>query len=521
MKTSGSFQRKLRLFGKLCLPLLTSVVVGCGSSSDGGTTVAAAGNGGGGGGNVPTPTGSQQQFAYSDFAAGSRATVVVGNTPTAERTSAEATVAVAVNQSFGALGRFSLSRREKHEVHSGCATADIAILKQLMGPSEPRAQAAPTVLKRYQELEEGAQEDFQIILGSRTMRAEKVLAPGETVRCTIFAELDGNGEPCISRSKALMVAQAFDSNNPARPGSGIYDQVRAVFGSEWTANGGIDGDSKIVLLFFRSATLGSGLYGFTSPIDSDPDATSFSNHAEILYLNADKNEQQTLSTLAHEFQHLICENQKIIRQGTFPAGAVEENVSLNEGLSELAEEVCGFTLEQGNTLLADYINDYLSRPEEHELFNFNATGVAYGQGYLFYRYLREHYGDNTIRSLATSDRVGMANLESVPNGFRENFRRWTIANWATNLSGAPAIYQYPSGFRTNGTYAAGSLSGVVPFELGNGQTASYPGLGAWSAAYFTFANGNGSDLSLTVDVPANSSASSILEQAQGSFTRLD
>lgn len=522
-KTSFQIRPNLRVLGKLCLPLFMTFVVGCGGSDGGGTGVVAQSTESN---NQPAPTGTQRRFSYPNFSTNSRATLVVGHTPAGETSSADAQVVVAVNQGLGALARFSLSRESGQNTRpeAACATADLHVLRDLMGPNEPAVQnrISPQVLRRFQELPEGAQEDFQLIIGYKTKRAEKVLGPEDTVHCTIFAELDGNGQPCISRAKALSIARAFDSNNPARQGSGIYDQVREVFGSEWTANGGIDGDHKVVLFFFRSATLGAGLYGYTSPVDSDPNATSFSNKAEILYLNADKDEQQILSTLAHEFQHLICQNQKVIRQGTFPAGAQEENVSLNEGLSELAEEVCGFTLENGNTLLADYINDYLSRPEEHELFNFNATGLGYGQGYLFYRYVMEHYGVNTIRALATSANVGMANLDSrLPNGFAENFRRWTIANWATNLSGAPAIYQYPSGFRTNGNYAAGSLTGVIPFELASGQSASSPNMGAWSVAYFTYAGGNGRDLSLSVNVPANSPAASIFEGSQGIFTRLD
>ena len=496
--------------------------MGCGSSSN--DTVSGAGTGGGGT-PPPSPTPSQRQFRYSNFSPASRATVVVGHTPEGESSSVDAQVVVAINQGFGAMGRFALGRfaGEDSPEHAACATADVKLMTSLMGKDDStRGQATPTVRQKFQELAEGERRQFQIIIGYRTIEAEKILRPDETTHCTIFAELDADGNPCLSREKALAIASAFDSNNPARPGSGIYQQVRDVFGSEWSVNGGIDGDSKIVLLFFRSATLGNSLYGYTSPADSDPTATSYSNKAEILYLNADKDERQILSTLAHEFQHLVCENQKVIQQGAFPAEAEEEKISLNEGLSELAEEVCGFTLEYGNTLLADYINDYLSRPEEHELFNFNATGVGYGQGYLFYRYILEHHGSSTIRSLATSNRVGMDNLDrELPNGFKETFWRWSIANWATNLAGAPSIYTYPSGFRTNGVYPAGELTGIIPFDLRSGESSTSPKMGPWSVAYFTYAGGSGHDLSLTVDVPPNSPAGSIFEAVQGSFGRLD
>ena len=482
--------------------------------------------GGGGGGGTPAPVGTNREFAFSNFGANSRATVVISNAPAGETASVNSDVVVAVEQGFGALGRVALSRGPESDHGAACGTADVRVMSDLMGLHDPAtlAQTAPGTKRSYQNLPEGSQLDFLMITKGSSITAEKVLEPQETLHCTIFAELGPDGEPCISRSRALAVAQAFDSNNPARPGSGIYSQVRDVFGSEWTANGGIDGDSKVVLLFFRGATLGTSLYGYTSPVDSRPGAgaSNFSNQAEILYLNADKSDHQVLSTMAHEFQHLICENQKIIQQGAFPAGAQEENVSLNEGLSELAEEICGFTLESGNTLLADYINDYLSRPEEHEFFNFRAAGVGYGQGYLFYKYVHEHYGVGVVRSLATSTGVGMANLDSfLPNGFRETFRRWSVAVWATNLAGTPEIYRYPSGFRTNGNYAAGQLTGVMPFALNNGFSTTSPSMGGWSVAYFTFANGNGSNVSLKAQVPANSPANAIFEETQGTFSRVD
>lgn len=524
MKASRTLRRRLRTLGKLCLPVLATLVIGCGGSSDSGSYVVTGDAGGGGGNNTPAPTGETRQFSFNNFGANSRATLVVGNTPAGETTSAGFDVAVAVEQGLGALGRVALTRGPETTHGASCGTADVRVMSDLMGLQDPAplAQSSPTVRRRFQELPAGAQQDFYLITRHTTKKAEKVLAPNETVHCTIFAELGPDGEPCISREKALSIASAFDSNNPARPGSGIYAQVREVFGSEWTANGGIDGDSKVVLLFFRGETLGAGLYGFTSPIDSRPGATDFSNQAEILYLNADKSEHQTLSTLAHEFQHLVCENQKVIRQGTFPEGAKEENVSLNEGLSELAEEICGFTLESGNTLLAAYINDYLSRTEDHEFFSFGAAGVGYGQGYLFYKYIYEHHGASTIRSMATSTGVGMANLDTfLPNGFKETFRRWSIANWATNLSGTPSMYRYPSGFQTNGNYAGGQLTGVVPIDLRAGFETTSPGMGAWSVGYFTYAGGNGTNLRLSVKVPPNSPAQAIYEEARGAFGRVD
>ena len=527
---------KSRLWRKLLIPLLAVALAGC-SGSDGGSDVIIAGGDSGGGNNPPPPPDPQTLvFDYPNFPVGGQLTLVSPFQPPGETSAVTAEVFAAVQEGpFSSLARMTLGKAvavadsEPAILQAPCGTSDVASLTTLMGEgsggrngADILSQAVPTIRPRFQELPEGAEEKFFLITAFKSVQAKKVLEPSETVHCTIFAELDGQGNPCITRQKALQVATAFDSNNPNRPGSGIYDQVRNAFGSEWNQNplGGNDGDTKVVLFFFRSATLGSGLFGYTSPIDQSPTPSELSNKAEIVYVNADKDLIQTLSTLAHEFQHLINQNEKIVRQGTFPAGAQDENVSVNEGLSQLAEEICGFDFDNGNTLLVDVCNDYLSRPDEHQFFDFFAAGLGYGQGYLYFKYVREHFGDATIRAIATSPEVGKANLDAqLPPGFDETFRRWTVANYATNLGGAvPSIYRYPSGFQTNGNYDAGQLVGVQSFLL---SSEGFANLGAWSVAYQTFPGGSGDDVRLIVDTAPGSPVGVVVEAARGTFTAFD
>lgn len=520
---------------KVLIPMLALALAGCGGSSDShvvtGGSAGGGGTGTGGGGSTPPPS-STQRFSYPSFPNSGQATLVTSFQPTTENSSLTSEILATVNQGMGTLAQSALPRHSSVAAKGAlegripCGTADVKALTAMLGEDTGvREQSAPAVRPRFQELQEGARESFILIAGAfRTVTAEKMLAPQDTVHCTIFAELDESGRPCVTREKALAVAQAFDSNNPSRPGSGIYSQVRSVFGSEWNQNpaGGRDGDSKVVIVFFRSETLGRNLYGYTSPVDSS--ATSeLSNKGEFVYINADKDLTQTLSTLAHEFQHLINYNEKVIQQGTFPAGAQDENVSINEGLSQLAEEVCGFDFDQGNTLLVSVTNDYLSRPEEHEFFDFFAAGVGYGQSYLFFKYVREHFGDATIRAIVDTPAVGKANLDRhLAPGFAEVFRRWTIANYATNLSGnVPAIYRYPSGFRTNGNYNAGQLVGPYMYGLSNNTTNKIPELGAWSVSYSAYAGGNGGDLNLAIQSNPISSAGVVYEALRGTFSRLD
>lgn len=538
---------KPRMWRKRLAPfLLALALAGCSDGGDDSAVVVGAGGGGGGGGGGPVnPPSQNRTFSYPNVGANSRVTLIGNFQPGSETSSATAQVTAAVQQGpFSTLARMALPQADPGSTsgpatpgalpvtRTACGTADVTALTNLMGEgrvmgmspkAEVRTQAATPVRSRFQELAEGAKQDFFLITAFKTVTAQKILQPNETVHCTIFAELDPAGNPCLSRDKALQIAQAFDSNNPARPGSGIYDQVRNEFGSEWNQNpvGGNDGDTKVVLMFFRSATLGQGLFGYTSPADQSQTPTDLGNKGEIVYINADKDLVQNLATLAHEFQHLINQNEKIVRQGTFPAGAMDENVTVNEGLSGLSEEICGYGFDVSD-LLVDICNDYLSRPEEHEFFDFFAAGLGYGEGFLFFKYAREQYGDQVIRSIVTSPQVGLANLDAqLPNGFAENFRRWTVANYATNLSGqVPKEYRYPSGFRTDGNYGAGQLVGVRTFPMGTGQNRTDP-LGAWSTQYLTFSDGNGDDLRLDVATAPNSPVGVVFEAVEGTLTSFD
>jgi immune inhibitor A len=111
----------------------------------------------------------------------------------------------------------------------------------------------------------------------------------------------------------------------------IFITGRTFFGSEWSP--GIDGDPHIYVLF--ATRLGIGIAGYFSSADEmHPLAHEYSNAHEMFVLNSDNvqmGEVYTLSTLAHEFQHMIHWN--LDRN---------ETTWLNEGLSQLAEFLNGY-----------------------------------------------------------------------------------------------------------------------------------------------------------------------------------
>lgn len=528
MKKPRSWKAFHRILTNSLMAALASLVLGCGGSGGGGGEVAAAGQVGGGGGNI-TPVVQPQTFLFPSFSINSRLAVIANFQSSAETSSVTGQLSAALSDIGGVVvpriaQRFDPSAQGDV---SPCGYADVCAFDHLTsGPVSRQAAVPSTVRPRFQELPAGSQEDFFLVPGFRSVTAEKILEPGETTHCTIFAEVVNN-TPVMTAQRARIIAEAFDSNNPQRPGSGIYDQVRAVFGSEWNQNppGGNDGDQKIVLMFFSPDTLGEALFGYVSPADSSPNGGSTSNKGEIIYVSSGKSDYQTLATISHEFQHLINQNEKVNQQGLNPPEArAGENIAVNEGLSGLSEEICGYTFESGNQLLVTVTNGYLSQPERHEFFDFFQTGLGYGQGYLFFRYVREHFGDSTIRAISSGTGTGLANLNAnLPGGFGEIFRRWTIANYATNLTGAvPSIYRYPSGLRTDGSFAGGTLVGIKTFPMTNGQTSQTANLNAWSAAYLTLENKPGSGLEATVTPASGDSPFGVIfESASGQFTSFD
>lgn len=391
---------------------------------------------------------------------------------------------------------------------------------------------AEAVQPKFEEIPVGGDFTF-FVVGSGNVTCRKVLSENDTVHCSIFAEVR-NGQPILDPVRATQFATAWDTNNPVRPGSGIYDQVRGVFGSEWTVNGGRDGDSKVVLVYCSSATLGSGLFGFFRPSDEFTQAeVPNSNEGEILYLNADKPDFDVLATMAHEFQHMVRFNTKLIQQGTFAGQA--ENDTIDEGCSMVAEELCGYGLQAqggGNAFMFQATRSYLEQANSFNLFrDFNGSLKFYGGGYLLAKYFRETFGDSVFFRLNTNTGIGyqnMVNLSAV--GSTELFRRFSLALLASPFTGAvPAEARYPSGFTTQDTFDIRTLGMVSLPGLEPAQVASPPtAIGSvtilpFSPTLVRFQNGSGNDLIVEGRVDGDVTLQAVFESVLGqvAFTQVE
>ncbi|MEB3328610.1 MAG: hypothetical protein VKQ33_05200 [Candidatus Sericytochromatia bacterium] len=278
----------------------------------------------------------------------------------------------------------------------------------------------------------------------------------------------------------------------------IYPRLTAVFGRE--ARPGIDGEERIFLVLSPAVDnwgKEKGLMGYFWSRDLIPGGGGNSNQKEVLFMTDqlfDRPELTSFGTLAHEFQHLLNFSRKSARLGY----RLSEDTWLDEGLSMYAMEVAGYGLPAGDYHIAKDLRVFQESPEDFSLTDWsgNPNGFAYGQSYLFVRYLVDRYGPGVIAEILDSNKAGVACIADLlkPRGttFAEHFRAWAIANLVSDAplaQGTPYTYQ---GLPLRGTFR--SASGQEDIELRGFQTR--PGEGAdvtlrlrpWSTAYLTYAS---------------------------------
>ncbi|MFC1571663.1 peptidase MA family metallohydrolase [Candidatus Margulisiibacteriota bacterium] len=328
----------------------------------------------------------------------------------------------------------------------------------------------------------------------------EVAAVGE--HCYLYVEQD---RIAISAESIAEFVAEFDDN--------AYPKVRAYFGSE--PNPGIDNDAKMTLLFYYlHHTLGDGIIsGYFLAGNEYPRSTNaYSNEREMVYFNGETaNLRNVKCTLVHELQHLVNFNNKTIINGT------AEALWLNEGLSTYAEHVAGHGLPGAEYNMVYKVNSYLSSPEGNCLISMDYNLSDYGTVYLFTLYLAEQYGADAIRSLVTSSRAGVDNVENATGAtMTEIFNKWVAANYLDGLiaeTTANAGYFYPS-IDLRATYNTDRgvdliLSGATYEAVGAYPNAlASKNLRVWAPSYILFSPPDDtSQLTVTISGEAGSAIS--------------
>ena len=219
----------------------------------------------------------------------------------------------------------------------------------------------------------------------------------------------------------------------------IYPTTRGFFGSE--PSPGIDGDPHLYILFAQG--VGSVAGYFSSADALPPEVHRFSNAHEMFILSAsmlDDNEG-TYAVLAHEFQHMIHQQQD-----------PDETSWLNEGFSELAVLLNGY--DHGF-----FDGVYLSAPDIpllHWPDPAQASSLPfYGGGFLFTLYFLERFGAQATQALVHEPANSVAGVQAVlqrigarhpvtgaPLRAEDVFLDWAIANYLADPDLADGRFGY-------------------------------------------------------------------------------
>lgn len=237
----------------------------------------------------------------------------------------------------------------------------------------------------------------------------------------------------------------------------IYPRDTALFGNPNIESGNLQGlkasdrdNDGLVWIVITNTVAEKDSVGFFVATDFTDDALS--NQADILYMAAPEEEGNlttVLTTMAHEFQHLLSYATKVykplIEGGT--AGTVED-LWLDEGLSHLAEDACGFGGENATLLDQETFTAFAST----SLITGDDSLALRGMAYLFLRYLYEKKGGvdyltngtlsdlggaSWLQSLHKSTQLGHENISSTYGDYKAAIDKWmaTMALDGRNVEG--------------------------------------------------------------------------------------
>ncbi len=268
----------------------------------------------------------------------------------------------------------------------------------------------------------------------------------------------------------------------------ILQQVRNAFGNEPEV--GVNGESRITIVLIKLPP-SSTLAGYFSSVDLYPrknnsNSYRISNEAKIFYIKYGMADTTTFGTLAHEFQHMINYYQKN-KSLNYNAEMIREDTWLNEALSKYSEEVCGYSILDGDKNTASLMKLSMENNNDLSLTEWpDPTINNYGQVYMFMHFFAQPGRYNSEPSVITRGLVsgngsvltGVNNVAAVTNEpFRETIAKWALSlclnNYSSKSPTAYGIYNINLTGKYNGVTLPGytiesvsspiSLSGM-PYE---------------------------------------------------------
>jgi hypothetical protein len=201
--------------------------------------------------------------------------------------------------------------------------------------------------------------------------------------------------PKLVRALDTMIAGTSMNITPRDPNKGILQNDIEVFGDVpdvVTVEGKTD---------FVMTDLGTGILGYFSPLDQTRQENS--NQMNLLYINSRQgvsNLTQLLSTIAHEFQHLIHSD----RYPRPEAGDVSYSF-FNEGLSENANLYSGYFDRLNTGYLANTNIDLFAMHSEPQ-----AQELDYQRAMTFVHYLAEQFGERFMYEFTGMREEGLGRI---------------------------------------------------------------------------------------------------------------
>lgn len=290
-------------------------------------------------------------------------------------------------------------------------------------------------------------------------------------KTAIYVDQNISASESDKSAYATRVLNKFDNE--------ILSKVRNAFGDEPPV--GVDGDSRtsIVLLDITGSTIGYfwmvDLYTNPKNGNSNNDFNC-SNEGKILYMDYNIESDSTLyGCIAHEFQHMINYYQKN-KTLNYNQTKVNEDTWINEGLSKYSEEICGYSLPQGDWNTTALVRDSMNNNKSLSITEWERspnTSYNYGQVYLFmhfFAYPGRYNSDslNVTRQLVNGNGKALTGEDNIREVSQEPFKE-TIAKYALSLF----INDYQSD--NPSAYSINKINLVGNYNCNNGTKVKLPG----------------------------------------------
>lgn len=366
-------------------------------------------------------------------------------------------------------------------------------------PLPPAGRSPRYEVKQVGGLTKGTALTFWVITSfeGETFKEAQITAKVQEVgtHCYVVVDQDTLTNPLEASpiaTRAKEIAKTFDAS--------IHPTNTKLFGNE--PNPGVDNDPRIFILltpavgnYGRDTTLGyfSQRDEFAPKPDS-PAVFKHSNVKEMLYVSSrivlEGSVDDYLGTIAHEFQHMINFNQKVL----LGKNKASDDLWIDEGMAMYAIEANGYGLKAGGEVLANHVKRYMQEPEAFSLVDWdnNPEGIGYGPVYLFMVYLADRFSESIIKEVVTSAKVGVKNFDEVlaKRGLTlaRVFHDWAMANL---LDGLPQVENPHHGYASlqmRGANGATSLPGFDTAPLSLPGREHFP-LRPYTARYFRLPDG--------------------------------